>query len=54
MRFSLRGKRALAIIDGKARLISEKYCDGLAACLGECPWAISIEEREAKSLTNPL
>jgi len=39
---------AIAIIDGKARLISETYCDGLGACLGECPQdAITIEEREA-------
>ena len=28
---------AIAIIDGKARLVSEIYCDGLGACLGECP-----------------
>jgi Pyruvate/2-oxoacid:ferredoxin oxidoreductase delta subunit len=40
---------ALALIDGKARLVSEKYCDGLAACLGECPQdAIRIIEREAQ------
>ena len=39
---------ALAIIEGKARLISDKYCDGLGACLGECPQgAITIEERAA-------
>ena len=39
---------ALKIIDGKAKLISEKYCDGLGNCL-ECPQgAISIEEREAE------
>jgi len=39
---------AIAIIDGKARLISETYCDGLGACLGECPrGAITMEEREA-------
>jgi hypothetical protein len=39
---------AIQIIDGKARLISETYCDGLGACLGECPRdAIAIEEREA-------
>ncbi len=39
---------ALKIIDGKARLISEKYCDGLGNCLN-CPQgAISIEEREAE------
>jgi Pyruvate/2-oxoacid:ferredoxin oxidoreductase delta subunit len=39
---------ALAIVDGKARLVKESYCDGLGACLGECPQgAISIEERDA-------
>jgi NAD-dependent dihydropyrimidine dehydrogenase PreA subunit len=39
---------ALKIVDGKARLISEKYCDGLGNCL-DCPrGAISIEEREAE------
>jgi Fe-S-cluster-containing hydrogenase component 2 len=40
---------ALAIIDGKARLVSEIYCDGLGACLGECPTgALKIVEREAE------
>jgi Pyruvate/2-oxoacid:ferredoxin oxidoreductase delta subunit len=40
---------AIALIEGKARLLSEKYCDGLGACLGECPQgAISIEQRSAK------
>jgi len=39
---------AIAIIDGKARLVSEIYCDGLGACLGTCPMdAIKIEQREA-------
>lgn len=39
---------ALQIIDGKARLVSEIYCDGLGACLGTCPYdAITIETREA-------
>jgi NAD-dependent dihydropyrimidine dehydrogenase PreA subunit len=39
---------ALKIIDGKAKLISEKYCDGLGNCL-KCPQdAITIEEREAE------
>lgn len=39
---------AIAIVDGKARLVSETYCDGLGACLGECPMgAITIEERDA-------
>ena len=40
---------AIAIIDGKARLVSEMYCDGLGACLGHCPQgAITMEEREAE------
>ncbi|MDR2199388.1 MAG: 4Fe-4S binding protein [Deltaproteobacteria bacterium] len=28
---------ALALVDGKARLVSDVYCDGLGACLGDCP-----------------
>ena len=41
---------ALQIIDGKARLVSDLFCDGLGACIGECPQgAISIEEREAEA-----
>ena len=32
----------------KARLVKELYCDGLGACLGNCPTgALTIEEREA-------
>ncbi len=39
---------AIALVNGKARLISENYCDGLSACLGECPeGALRIVEREA-------
>lgn len=39
---------ALAIVDGKARMISETYCDGLGACIGPCPQgAITSETREA-------
>lgn len=38
---------ALAIVDDKARLISETYCDGLGACLN-CPkGALSLETRES-------
>lgn len=45
---------ALALIDGKARLISETYCDGLGACLPECPTgAITIEKRPAAAFTAP-
>lgn len=41
---------AIAIIDGKARLVSETYCDGLGACLAECPQgALTVEEREAEA-----
>ncbi len=39
---------ALAIINGKAKLVSEVFCDGLGACIGECPTgALKIIEREA-------
>ena len=39
---------AIAMVDGKARLIREDYCDGLGDCLPTCPTgAISFEEREA-------
>jgi len=39
---------AIAIIDGKARLVSDVYCDGLGACLGHCPQgAIAVIQREA-------
>lgn len=41
---------AIAMVEGKARLISETYCDGLGACIGECPrGAITIVEREAEA-----
>ena len=39
---------ALAIVDGKAKLVSESYCDGIGACVGKCPKdAITIVKREA-------
>ncbi len=39
---------ALAIIDGKAKVVNEVFCDGLGACIGECPEdALRIVEREA-------
>lgn len=39
---------AIQMIDGKAKLVSEIYCDGLGACLDCCPVdAITIEQREA-------
>ena len=45
---------ALAMVGGKARLISESYCDGLGACLPECPTgAITIEKRDAAEFSLP-
>lgn len=39
---------ALAIIDGKAKVVNEVFCDGLGACIGECPeGALRIVERDA-------
>lgn len=39
---------AIAMVDGKAKLMREDYCDGLGDCLPTCPTeAISFEEREA-------
>ena len=39
---------AIAMIDGKARLIRDDYCDGLGDCLPACPQnAITFIEREA-------
>ncbi len=38
---------AIGIIDGKAALLREDYCDGLGDCLPACPMnAISFEERD--------
>jgi Pyruvate/2-oxoacid:ferredoxin oxidoreductase delta subunit len=40
---------ALALVDGKARVIGDIYCDGLGACIGKCPVdALTIIEREAE------
>ncbi len=39
---------AIALVDGKARVIADMYCDGLGACLSGCPTgALTIEQREA-------
>lgn len=39
---------AIALINGKARLVREDYCDGLGDCLPACPVdAISIQETNA-------
>lgn len=40
---------ALAIIDGKAKIVRDMFCDGLGACIGHCPEdALRIVEREAE------
>jgi len=39
---------ALALVDGKAQLVSDVYCDGLGACIGDCPTgALTVVERQA-------
>ena len=39
---------AIGIVDGKAKLLRDDYCDGLGNCLPTCPTnAISFETREA-------
>lgn len=39
---------AIALVDGKARLVRDDYCDGLGACIGDCPQgAIEVEQRPA-------
>ena len=41
-------EEAIAMINGKAKLIRDDYCDGLGNCLPACPTgAISFIEREA-------
>ena len=39
---------AIELVDGKAKLVRENFCDGFGDCLPNCPaGAISFEEREA-------
>ena len=45
---------AIEMINGKAKLTREDYCDGLGNCLPACPVdAITIEEREAPAFKEP-
>jgi len=46
---------AIGLVDGKAQLLRDDYCDGLGNCLPVCPTnAISFEEREAAPLIRRL
>jgi len=46
---------AIAMINGKARLVRDEYCDGLGDCLPACPaGAISFTEREAAAYDREL
>ena len=38
----------LQLVDGKAKLVKELFCDGFGDCIGDCPTdALKIEERES-------
>lgn len=40
---------AIAVVNGKAQVVSDKYCDGLGECIGQCPQdALRIVIREAE------
>lgn len=37
---------ALALVDGKAKVVSEALCDGAGVCIGACPLgALSLEQK---------
>lgn len=39
----------LEVIDGKVRLVEDKFCDACGACIDKCPLdALRIIEREAE------
>ena len=45
--FLIARKGPFILIGGKARLVSDLFCDGLGACIGTCPeGAMSVIERE--------
>ncbi len=46
---------AIGIVDGKAKLLKDDYCDGLGNCLPVCPTkAITFEEREASEYNEKI
>ncbi|HRY11985.1 MAG TPA: 4Fe-4S binding protein [Syntrophomonadaceae bacterium] len=43
---------ALALVDGKAKVIRDELCDGAGFCMGLCPvGALSLEIRETESFS---
>jgi NAD-dependent dihydropyrimidine dehydrogenase PreA subunit len=45
---------ALALVNGKAKLMREDYCDGLGVCIGQCAaGALKVEQREVVEYTGP-
>ena len=45
---------AIAMVEGKAHVVREDFCDGLGACLPLCPTqAITFEMREAPAFVDP-
>lgn len=49
---------ALAMVDGKAKLVRDDFCDGLGVCLGECPVGaisfVDVEVKESAALAAPV
>lgn len=46
---------ALAVINGKCRLVDERRCDGFGSCMAACPYnAISSAFREAEEFDQTL
>ena len=40
---------ALAIVNGKAHVVSDSFCDGLGKCIGRCPTgALTLSQREVE------
>jgi MinD superfamily P-loop ATPase len=46
---------AIAIVNGKAKVLKEELCDGLGFCIGICPTgALTIEEKETVQFNKEL
>ena len=42
---------AIEMVNGKAHLISDSYCDGFGDCLPECPAGLRSLREKQKSMT---